>query len=124
MGYFQIKSSLRIRPRPFALMLAIASGALVSCGDCSDETATADQFIGNPVNLACQSDDDCVVVTTGCADVSRGLCGQAQLSGAAAASQAWKGLSQELEDCAPDSCSICLAALLPSCRSGFCGGAP
>jgi hypothetical protein len=102
-----------------------ASAALVGCGDCSDESAAANKFLSAPVNLACQSDEDCVVVSVGCAQVSRGFCGQAQLNREAAESSKWKALGQDLEGCESGSCEQCLAALQPSCAAdGFCGGAP
>ena len=102
-----------------------ASALLVGCADCSDESAAANEFLSAPLNLACQSDEDCMVVSVACADVSRSFCGQAQLNREAAESSKWKALSKDLEDCESGPCTQCLAALLPSCAAdGFCGGAP
>jgi hypothetical protein len=102
-----------------------ASAALVGCGDCSDESAAASKFLAAPVNLACQSDEDCVVVSVGCAEVARSTCGSAQLTREAAESSKWKELSKDIEDCESGGCPVCGALLVASCAAdGFCGGAP
>ena len=99
--------------------------ALVGCGDCSDEATAANKFLSEPVNQACQSDDDCVVVTVGCAEVPRSHCGQVQLNHEAAESSKWKALSKDLSDCESGSCAQCGALLIATCAAdGFCGGAP
>lgn len=99
------------------------AAALAGCGDCSDEVDAANQFLETPANLACQSDDDCAVVMTGCAEPSRALCGQAPLNQSAAASDRWKHIHQALADC-DSNCAVCDALLLPKCTDGFCGGKP
>jgi hypothetical protein len=102
-----------------------AGAALVGCGDCSDESAAANKFLSQPVNLACQSDEDCLVVSVGCGNVSRSHCGQAQLNRESAGSSTWKALSKDLEDCESGECAQCGALLVASCAAdGFCGGAP
>src|SRR5688572_4844750 len=73
--------------------------ALVGCGDCSEESAAASKFLSEPVNLACQSDDDCVRVSVGCADVARSVCGSAQLNRQAAESAQWHTISDDLMEC-------------------------
>jgi hypothetical protein len=105
-----------------ATVLLGAIAALVGCGDCTDEIEAARAFLEEPANLTCQSDDDCVVVSTGCHTFSRGTCGQAQVAGRAAESEEWSGLSAELSDCESASCAQCLALLTPRCLEGMCGG--
>jgi hypothetical protein len=102
------------------LLGAIAS--LVGCGDCTDEFEAARAFLEEPANLTCQSDDDCVVVSTGCHTIPRGVCGQAQVARRAAESERWSELSAELRDCESGSCAQCLALLGPRCLDGMCGG--
>lgn len=105
-----------------ATLLLGATASLVGCSDCTDEIEAARVFLEDRTNLACQSDDDCVVVSTGCQTFSRGLCGQAQLGARAAASEAWSQLGAELSECESGTCAKCLALLLPSCTDGMCGG--
>ncbi len=116
-----VQSQARAR-HALGLALLLLGTSLMACGDCSDETAAADRFIEDPTHRTCQSDADCSVVSTGCNDVSRGLCGQAPLSSVAAASEEWLALSQDLNDCDDGSCEKCAALLLPRCLEGFCGG--
>ena len=104
-----------------ALLLG-ASATGCAGGDCKDELEAANAFLDKPANLACQSNEDCVVVSTGCQTVARGLCGQAQLSRQAASSKEWSKLSGALRDCESGSCAQCDAALVPSCTDGMCGG--
>lgn len=99
------------------------AGALGGCSNCDDEVAAANSFLEDPTNLVCQSDEDCAVVPTGCAEPWRSSCGQAVLNRDAAASGKWQQISDGLADCA-GSCAQCLAALLPQCSEGFCGGPP
>jgi hypothetical protein len=103
--------------------LGFASGSLVACAECADESAAAQQFLDDPANLACQVDQDCAVVGTGCQTFSRGVCQQSQLSRAAAESTKWQALSKGLNECAT-SCTACQALLLARCVDGLCGGAP
>jgi hypothetical protein len=104
-------------------VLLSAAGSLVGCADCADESAAAQQFLDDPANLACQVDEDCAVVGTGCQTFSRGLCQQSQLSRAAAESSKWRAINKGLNECAT-SCSQCLALLSARCVDGLCGGAP
>jgi hypothetical protein len=96
------------------------SAAVCACGDCTDDIEAANAFLAKPTNLTCQSNDDCVVVLTGCYTVTRGLCGQVQLSRQAASSNEWSKLSGELRDCDESgSCAQCDAALIPGCYDGM-----
>lgn len=103
--------------------ISLLASGLAGCGNCSDATDRASNFFRTPANLVCQSDDDCAVVSTGCARPARALCGAAALNAKAASSDAWKDISEDLDDCG-DSCDVCGAALLPQCVDGFCGGKP
>lgn len=107
------------------LVLGMSFGAasLSGCGDCSDEAKAASAFLEDRANLTCQTDADCVVVSTGCARPARSLCGQAALSKAAANSEKWQHLQSDLTNC-ESNCDVCAAALLPKCSEGFCGGPP
>jgi hypothetical protein len=110
-----------MRTRLLALGLLHLVGALSGCGDCSDEVEAANKFLEDPANLVCQSNEDCTVVSTGCAEPRRASCGQASLSRAAAASAKWQQVEEDLVDC-DNSCAQCDALLLPTCTSGLCGG--
>src|SRR5215204_4495355 len=92
-------------------ILQVAS-ALVGCSNCSDEVDAANQFLEEPANLACQSDSDCAVVSTGCGEPARAFCGQAPLNVEAAASGRWQRISEGLVEC-DSSCTQCGAGLLP-----------
>jgi hypothetical protein len=111
----------RVRRLLGAVLLA-ASSALCACGDCADELEAARAFLEKPANLTCQSSEDCVVVSTGCQTVARGLCGQAHLSRQAASSKEWSKLSGDLRDCESKPCIQCTAALVTGCADGICGG--
>jgi len=99
----------------------LAIGTLGGCGDCADEVAAANDFLETPEHLACQSDDDCTVVSTGCGEPRRSFCGQATLNRSSAESAEWKRISEGLADC-ESQCSQCDGALLAECSQGFCGG--
>lgn len=112
------------RKSRLVVLLCAASWSLAACGkDCEDEIEAARAFLDNPANLGCQTSDDCVVVNTGCHTFERGICSQAQLSKAAAASASWAEMSADLNDC-EDGCAVCAAGLSVQCTDGFCGGAP
>jgi len=104
-------------------LLIVAVGLLAACGDCSDEIDAARSFLDTPANLSCQTDADCVVVSTGCETFARGICAQSQLNRGAAVSAKWQRLSQGLKDCTNE-CAQCAAALIVKCNGGFCGGPP
>ncbi|MES1178163.1 MAG: hypothetical protein ABUL62_27815 [Myxococcales bacterium] len=98
-----------------------ATAALQGCNsDCGGEYERARQFVENPANLSCQTDNDCVVVGTGCQQFQRGVCNQIGLNRSAAASSKWRQLNQELSDCQGDDCTHCAAALILHCNQGQC----
>ncbi|MEO8919507.1 MAG: hypothetical protein ABI488_18960 [Polyangiaceae bacterium] len=88
---------------------------LVACGDCHDNDEAANAFLAAPENRACHSNDECVVVSTGCAYIERSFCGQAMLSAEAAKSSRWHELQGQISDCNDSSCGSCDAALIPMC---------
>ena len=71
---------------------------------------------------SCQADADCVVISDFCEELPGGSCGQLTMNKQGADSAEWQSLEQELKDCAPDKCTVCLAALIPRCSNGSCGG--
>ncbi|RYZ08257.1 MAG: hypothetical protein EOO73_09350 [Myxococcales bacterium] len=96
-------------------------GACWGCSsDCEDEIAAAQAFLSSEANLACESDADCVVVSTGCHTFEGGVCSQAYLSRRAANGTQWASITADLEECEGD-CTVCDAALAPAqCVSGRC----
>ena len=106
--------------RPGRVAVALLA-TLPACGDCEDEIEAARTFLD--ANRACQTDDDCVAVNTGCHTFANGVCGQAPLQRDAAESEAWAALQDDLLNCQSD-CARCMAALAPVCREGVCGGPP
>lgn len=71
---------------------------------------------------SCTVDADCVVVSDYCEALPKGYCGQLTMSRAGKDSAEWAGIDQELKDCSPTKCTVCLAALIPACRNGSCNG--
>lgn len=92
---------------------------LPACGNCKSSAEDADTFVRNSENQTCEVDDDCVVVRSNCSPMKTTFCGQVAMSADAAASEEWKEIEQGLEACDSD-CSVCLAALIPSCTGGSC----
>ncbi len=106
--------------RFLVVMVALSGVATAGCSDCSSEQAEVKEFL--EANRACQVDDDCVVVHTGCRDYAGGHCSQAAINRQAASSSDWKELSQDLYDCEEaEECVHCRAALVPACNAGVCG---
>lgn len=104
-----------------SLLCLMGALGLVACGDCHDNDKAADAFLAAPENRSCQTDADCVVVNTGCAELERSFCGQATLSAEAAESSRWRELHEQISDCADDTCAICTALLVATCNAGLCG---
>jgi hypothetical protein len=86
--------------------------------DCRAEADAAKKFLNVPANRACQTSDDCAVVSTGCSGL--GFCGQAQLNKNTAAGEAWRSREKLLRECTTE-CLLCGAAVTPTCTDGFCG---
>jgi hypothetical protein len=107
-------------------MLSLLLGtSQVGCGnDCQDERDAMQAFLVEPSHLSCAADDDCTVVTVGCAEVPRAFCGQVILNKTAAASSSWKNLRSAADDCVGVDCEVCTAALAPQCKQGLCGKLP
>lgn len=109
----------------WVVVMAIVGVSAASYGcstGCDDETVSrAVAFL--EMNQACAVDADCVVVSDFCEELPSGYCGQLTMNRSGAESAEWKALSDELDECAPSKCTVCDAALVPSCRAGSCGGA-
>lgn len=106
-------------------VMVVLAGLVWSCAtDCEDEIAAAQTFLSAKANLACDSDSDCVVVTTGCHTFEGGFCSQSHLSRAAANGAEWASIKRDLDDCESD-CAVCDAALAPAkCVDNRCGSPP
>ncbi len=73
-------------------------------------------------NQACEVDSDCVVVPDYCGELPGAFCGQLVMNRRGAASAEWAALDEELTDCGPSECTVCGAAVLPTCTNGACNG--
>jgi hypothetical protein len=100
-------------------VLGMAVGLLGCESGCGEEAIDrAVAFIDE--NQACETADDCVAVGDLCAEIPGGFCGQIAMSKKGAESSEWKTIERELSDCAPSSCDVCLAELVPTCTAGSC----
>ena len=114
----------RRRVQAFAALTLVAS-ALAACDSddvCRVELDAIAQYLDEPAHRACQSDQDCAVVNTGCHTFPRGFCGQATVNTQAAQAQEWTELEGALRDCqSGDDCTLCAGQLVVTCASGLCG---
>jgi hypothetical protein len=94
--------------------------ALLGCESGCDEEAIERAVAFLDDNQACETNDDCVAVNDLCAEIPGGFCGQIAMSKKGAESSAWKTIERELSDCAPSSCAVCDALLVPTCTAGAC----
>lgn len=92
---------------------------VTACGTCKESAEDADAFVRHAPNQECEVDDDCVVVTSNCSPMETTYCGQVAMSASAASSDEWKAIQEGLDAC-DQSCTVCLAALTPSCQDGLC----
>ena len=76
------------------------------------------RFVQTEANQVCVTDADCVAASSGCADFDLAFCGQVPMNRIAAESDIWKEIVDEAS--CEDSCSTCLAALVPTCTRGLC----
>lgn len=99
---------------------AVAAGIQACTGGCADEDIDrAVAFIN--AHQTCSVDADCAVISDYCEELPGGYCGQLSMNREGAESSEWMALSRELSDCSSESCSVCGAALLPTCTNGACG---
>lgn len=105
-----------------ALWVAIGTGAVFLQGcdsGCDPETIdAAGAFLD--AHQSCETDADCVVVRDSCGEVPGGYCGQLTMNRLGAESAQWRAITEELSDCAPESCAECLALLIPRCTNNVC----
>jgi hypothetical protein len=105
-------------------MVSLVGAGAVAVSGCGDEGCDpgliqqASAFID--AHQSCDTDDDCVVVHDACGQIPGGFCGQLAMNRTGATSSAWRSFEAELHDCAPSSCTVCGAGLVPACRSGSC----
>ena len=92
---------------------------LTACGNCDAAAEEADAFVRQAKNQECATDDDCVVVGSNCSPMETTDCGQVAMSASAATSDEWKSIEEGLDAC-DQSCTVCLAQLIPSCDNGYC----
>jgi hypothetical protein len=87
-----------------------------SCDD--DTVAEAVAFLD--AHQSCETNDDCAVVFDSCGTIPGGFCGQLAMNREGATSARWKAIEQNISECAPTSCEVCDAALVPTCNAGSC----
>jgi hypothetical protein len=108
----------------FVGLLLVVSAALAAQAcktGCEPETIErAVAFL--EAHQSCEVDTDCVVVSDYCQEIPGGFCGQLVMNRAGSSSPEWAALDAELKDCSPSSCEVCLAAVVPTCTDGSCGG--
>jgi hypothetical protein len=101
------------------LVLAAMAAAGCKAGSCDDELVDrAVAFM--KAHQSCTVDADCVVAWDYCETLPGGYCGQLSMNREGSDSSEWKVIAQELDDCAPDGCTVCEAGLIPACKDGFC----
>jgi hypothetical protein len=104
-----------------AVVWLFLSGLPGCSSGCDEETINrAVAFLD--ANQSCDDDGDCVVVSDHCRELPGGFCGQLAMNRQGNESAAWQAIERELRDCAPERCSVCAAALVPTCVSGSCRG--
>lgn len=104
-------------------LVALAAVALAIAGcdsdSCDEEVVDrAGAFVD--AHQSCQTNDDCTVVSDFCGEVPGGFCGQLSMNREGAESAEWKARERALKACAPSSCTVCDAALLPTCKDNSC----
>lgn len=101
----------------------VAMGLLGCEAECDQATVDrAVQFLES--HQSCEVDADCVIVGDFCGEIpsENALCGQLTMNEQGKQSAEWRGIEEELGDCAPSECTRCLAARVPGCSNGSCGG--
>lgn len=102
--------------------LGLSSFAMLSCdADSGCEAGTVDRALAFlDAHQSCETNADCAVVSDFCGELPGGFCGQLAISREGAESAEWKAIEQRLRECSSSSCVVCDAALVPTCKSGFC----
>jgi hypothetical protein len=109
---------------PVVSLAVTALGALAfqACKSGCDGELVDRAMVFMQSHQSCAVDDDCVVVGDFCETLPGGYCGQLTMNRTGAESAEWRSITDELGSCAPGSCEVCLAALVPACSDGVCGG--
>ena len=105
-----------------AALLAGAVAALHGCSSGCDQETVDRAMAFMQAHQACETAADCVVSSDYCEELAGGYCGQLTMNKVGAESAEWAEIDAELESCAPSSCTVCTAALVPTCTNGSCGG--
>ena len=109
--------------RVLALGCAVAGPGASGCSDNVRAQETVDRAVAfMEAHQSCETDADCAVVSDFCETLPGGFCGQLTMSRAGEESAEWRSITAELEECSPEKCAQCLAALVPVCFEGSCGG--
>lgn len=93
--------------------------ACVAC-NCQEVEEEAHAFLTDESHLACRTSSDCVTVHVGCAQIEDALCGQVVMNGAAARSDDWDHLREEINACSLYTCSGCTVPREAQCEEGLC----
>jgi len=102
------------------LLLTLPVAAVQACSTGCDDATVGRAVAFIDAHQTCETDDDCVVTHDACGKIPGGYCGQLAINRQGQASPEWASISSELDDCAPDTCSNCLALLTPLCTNGCC----
>ena len=106
--------------RDWILLLLVLSGSgLAGCRNCKDIADEADDFVRDRVHQACSTDDDCVAVQVGCANMDTQGCGEVLMNRDAAASKTWEAILEDLDHCKKNRCHECSWSV-PQCVTGTC----
>ena len=101
------------------VMLAAAAPAGCKAGSCDDDVVDrAVAFV--KAHQSCTVDADCVVIGDHCETLPGGWCGQLSMNRAGQDSAEWAAINSELEECAPESCTVCGGLLVAGCHEGSC----
>ena len=117
--------STRARSGYAAVALAALGLALVSLHGCASgcDEETIDRAVAFlDTHQTCTTNADCVTVSDMCEELPGGFCGQLPMNREGASSAQWNSIERQLKDCAPESCTVCSAALVPTCTNGACRG--
>ena len=103
------------------LVTAAAVPAGCKSGSCDPDLVNhAVEFL--EAHQSCAVDADCVIVPDFCGTLPNGFCGQLVMNAEGKASSEWADISKELDDCAPEECTMCGAARGTACSEGSCHG--
>ena len=112
----------------FVVSASVSSGCSGSTeeeAECASEQQAAKEFLD--ANRACQVDEDCGAVDTGCYGYPGRHCsGAVSVNREAAMSATWQAIGRDLDQCmeCPGGGVRCTAGMIPVCKDGTCGHFP